>query len=237
MIRLIHLPDTERWMICDFRSITGRSNCLPCLLCGHHRFIAISGVTTHKKRAHCSWKVIQNFQKPRKAVGAVGFIPRGDINTQNQAQVGDQVAMVAMRGPPGLGWIVTDLRALLFAIDWFDHGIHVQYPAVLRYRMQRNCQMLLQPDYRFFLINGFQSSPHRVVTADLAHSQQGRIDTIMSQRVDMGIAPTASHNGQQQRDKYILDLWCVRAGELQRTGLGEWIEQIGCFRTSMKNGN
>ena len=39
--------------------------------------------------------------------------------------------MVAMRGPPALVWIVTDLRALLFAIDWFDRGIHVQYPAAV----------------------------------------------------------------------------------------------------------
>ena len=38
----------------------------------------------------------------RKAVGAVGLIPRGDINTQNQAQVGDQVDMVAIEGRPRL---------------------------------------------------------------------------------------------------------------------------------------
>ena len=80
------------------------------------------------------------------------------------------------------------LSALLFAIDWFDRAIHVQYPAtILHYRMQRNCQVLLQPDVRFFLINGFQSAPHRVVTAYLTHSQQGRIVSIMPQGVDMGI--------------------------------------------------
>ena len=106
-------------------------------------------------------------------MGAVGLIPPGDIDTQNLAQVGDQVVMVAMRGPPALVWIATDLRVLLFAIDRFDRGIHVQYPAILHYRMQRNCQVLLQPDFRFFLINGFQSSPHRVVTAKLAHPRRG----------------------------------------------------------------
>ena len=31
-------------------------------------------------------------------MGAVGLIPRGDIDTQNQAQVGDQVGMVASVG-------------------------------------------------------------------------------------------------------------------------------------------
>ena len=31
--------------------------------------------------------------------------------------------MVAMRGPPALVWIVTDLRALLFAIDWFGNYV------------------------------------------------------------------------------------------------------------------
>ena len=139
--------------------------------------------------------------------------------------------MVAMRGPLALVWIVTDLRALLFAIDWFDRAIHVQYPAtILHYRMQRNCQVLLQPDVRFFLINGFQSSPHRVVTAYLTHSQQGRIDSIMPQGVDIGIAPTASHNGHQQRARYIPDLWGVRAAELQRTLLNIWLEQIGLFQ-------
>ena len=70
--------------------------------------------------------------------------------------------------------------------------------------------MLLQPDFRFFRINGFQSSPHRVVTENLAHSQQGRIDAIMPQGVDMGIAPTASHNGQQQCQ--------VHPGPLVRSG-------------------
>ena len=85
-------------------------------------------------------------------MGAVGLIPRGDIDTQNQAQVGKQVGMVAMRGTPGLACVVTDHRALLIAIDWFDRGIHVQYPAtILHHRMQRNCQMLFQPDVRFFL--------------------------------------------------------------------------------------
>ena len=54
----------------------------------------------------------------------------------------------------------------------------------------------------------------------------------------MGIAPTASHNGHQQRAKYIPDLWGVRAAELQRTLLNIWLEQIGLFRgTSMKKGN
>ena len=73
--------------------------------------------------------------------------------------------------------------------------------------------MLFQPDFRLFLINGFQSSPHRVVTANLAHPQQGRIDAIMSQGADMGIAPSACHNGQHQRANYIPDLWCVRTAE------------------------
>ena len=163
-------------------------------------------------------------------MGAVGFIPWGDINTQNQAQVGDQVAMVAMRRPPAFEWIVIDLCDLLFAIDWFDRGIHVQYPVVPHYRMQRNCQVLLQPDFRFFLINGFQSSPHRVVTANIAHSQQRRIDAIMPQGVEMGIAPTVSHNGQNHRAKYIPDLWCVRAAELQRTVRDKWLEQTGLFQ-------
>ena len=96
--------------------------------------------------------------------------------------------------------------------------------------MQRNCQVLPRPDVRFFLINGFQSSPHQVLTAYLAHPQQGRIDSIMPQGVDMGIAPTASHNGHQQRAKYIPDLWGVRAAELQRTLLNIWLEQIGLFQ-------
>ena len=52
----------------------------------------------------------------------------------------------------------------------------------------------------------------------------------MPQGVDMGIAPTASHNGQQQRAKYIPDLWCVRAVELQRTAIDKWIEQTGLFQ-------
>ena len=90
--------------------------------------------------------------------------------------------------------------------------------------------MLFQPDVRFFLINGFQSSPHRVVTANLVHPQQGRIDAIMPQGIDMGIAPTASHNGQQQRAKYIPDLWCVRAAELQWTVLNIWLEQSGLLQ-------
>ena len=84
-------------------------------------------------------------------MGAVGLIPRGDINTRNQAQIGEHVGMVAMRGPPALVWVVTDLRALLFAIDRFDRGIHVQYPALLHHRMQRNCQMRFQPDFRLFV--------------------------------------------------------------------------------------
>ena len=91
-------------------------------------------------------------------MGAVGLIPRGDIDTWNQAQVGKQVGMVAMRGTPGLAWVVTDHRALLIAMDWFDRAIHVQYPAtLLHHRMQRNCQMLFQPDVRSFLINGFRA--------------------------------------------------------------------------------
>ena len=48
----------------------------------------------------------------------------------------------------------------------------------------------------------------------------------MPQGVDMGIAPTASHNGHQQRAKYIPDLWGVRAAELQRTVLNIWLEQM-----------
>ena len=124
-------------------------------------------------------------------------------------------------------WVVTDLGTLLFVIDWFDRGIHVQYSALLHHRMQRNCQVLLQTDFRFFLINGFQRPPHRVVTANFAHSQQGRIDAIMPQGVDMGIAPSASHNGQQYRAKYIPDLWCVRTAKLQRTASDKWFEQIG----------
>ena len=136
-----------------------------------------------------------------------------------------------MRGTPGLAWVVTDHRALLIAIDWFDRGIHVQYPAtILHHRMQRNCQMLFQPDVRFFLINGFQSSPHRVITAYLVHLQQGRIDAIMPQGVDMGIAPTATHSGQQQRAKYIPDLWGVGATILQRSGHNIWNEQIGSLQ-------
>ena len=87
------------------------------------------------------------------------------------------------------------------------------------------------------VINGFQSSPHRVVTANLAHPQQGRIDAIMSQSVDMGIAPTASHNGQQQRAKYIPDLWGVRAAVLQQTVLNIWLEQIGLLQEVDEKGN
>ena len=98
--------------------------------------------------------------------------------------------------------------------------------------------MLLQPDVRFFLINGFQSSPYRVVTANLAHPQQGRIDAIMPQGVDMGIAPTASHNGQQQRAKYIPDLLGVGAAVLQWTVFNIWLEQIGLLQeVDEKNGN
>ena len=41
----------------------------------------------------------------------------------------------------------------------------------------------------------------------------------MPQGVDMGIAPTADHKGQQQRAKYIPALWGVRAAVLQRTVL------------------
>ena len=52
----------------------------------------------------------------------------------------------------------------------------------------------------------------------------------MQQGVDMGIAPNASHNGQQQRAWYIPDLWCVRAAELQRTASDKWFEQIGLFQ-------
>ena len=96
--------------------------------------------------------------------------------------------------------------------------------------MQRNCQILFQPDVRFFLINGFQNSPYRVVTAKLVHPQQGRIDAIMPQGVDMGIAPTASHNGRQQRAKYIPDLWGVRAATLQQTVLNIWLNQIGLLQ-------
>ena len=59
----------------------------------------------------------------------------------------------------------------------------------------------------------------------------------MPQSVDMGIAPTASHNGQQQRAKYIPDLWGVRAAVLQRTVLNIWLEQIGLFQEVDEKGN
>ena len=52
----------------------------------------------------------------------------------------------------------------------------------------------------------------------------------MAHGVDMGIAPTASHNGQLHRAKYILDLWCVRAAELQRIDSDIWIEQFGLLQ-------
>ena len=101
-------------------------------------------------------------------MGAVALIPRGEINTRNQAQVGEHVGMLAMRGTPGLVWGVTDLRALLFAIDRFDRGIRVQDRALLHHRLQRNCQMLFQPDFFLFRIKRLLSSPHRVVTTNLA---------------------------------------------------------------------
>ena len=60
----------------------------------------------------------------------------------------------------------------------------------------------------------------------------------MPQGVDMGIAPTASHNGQQQRAKYIPDLWSVGAAVLQRTVLNIWITQIGLLQeVDEKKGN
>ena len=49
----------------------------------------------------------------------------------------------------------------------------------------------------------------------------------MPQGVDMGIAPITSHNGQQQRAKYIPEIWGVRVAILRRRGLNKRIGQIG----------
>ena len=62
------------------------------------QWVQRAGIVPGKALNWPSWTA----RAKRKAVGAVGLIPRGDINTQNQAQVGDQVDMVAIEGRPRL---------------------------------------------------------------------------------------------------------------------------------------
>src|SRR6516225_10204480 len=97
--------------------------------------------------------------------------------------------------------------------------------------------MLLLPRKPGFLVDFVKSPPNRVLTHDLLHPQQGRIDRITSQRRDVRIASVAGQHRQSTvpRTSRLLGAFglvkCIGQPATQPSNTPP------CFRYSMKNGN
>src|SRR5215831_12328091 len=90
--------------------------------------------------------------------------------------------------------------------------------------------MLLLPRKSGFLVDFVKSPPNRVLTHDLLHPQQWRIDRITSQRRDVRIASVASQHRQKHRAKNVAFTWCVRAREVHRAACNPAVEHAALLQ-------
>ena len=68
-----------------------------------------------------------------------------DLHRQHQAQIGEQVAVIAVRRPPRFVRVVAHHGAFLMAVERLHGGVDIENPWLTEKRPRAIIEMLLQP--------------------------------------------------------------------------------------------
>ncbi len=167
----------------------------------------------------------EQFPQTGRAVLGGGFVARLHLHIQHQAQVGDEVGVVAMRGASGLVRVVAHHRALLMPVERLDGHVGIENPGLAQQRRRNIIEMTLQPLDPLCFVKLAQIAPHRVFADHFAHAQQRRVDAVPAQRADVRIALVTGENREHGRAQDIAVARGIGAGEHQRAALHPGLEQ------------
>src|SRR4030095_13163402 len=105
--------------------------------------------------------------------------------------------MQRVRGAAGLVRIITQLGALLVAVDGLHTHIDIQDPGMLEPRFPTPREGPWLPLGAALGIDPFESRSHTVLRANLLHAKALPIDLVPAQGGDVGVAAMAGQNGER----------------------------------------
>ena len=96
------------------------------------------------------------------------------------------------------GFRITDLRALLMAVETLHRGIDVEDPRQTQNGADAGKDVPAQPLQSARLIQAFERRAHHILTDDAVHAQQTSIDRVAAHRVDVSVAPVTAEDAQER---------------------------------------
>ena len=162
--------------------------------------------------------------QPRLRIRRGCLIARLHFHLQHQPQVGDEIAVIHLRGPPRLARVIPPFGPLLMSIQRLHRRVDVENPGLFQQRVIAVVQMPAQPTVAG-LLGGFAKGPPYGILADhLAHPQKLRVHPIAANRVDVRIAAVASEHAEQQRAQHVALGRRVGTAVVERTILDPILE-------------
>jgi hypothetical protein len=102
------------------------------------------------------------------------------------------------------------------AIERLYRGVDVENPWLTQQRAGGVIEMFLQPRQAGTLLDPVEAAAHRILTHQLVHPQQRRIDRVAAQRRDVGVAPMPGQHREHHGAEDITLVRSVRACVFQR---------------------
>lgn len=113
-----------------------------------------------------------------------GLVAGLDLNVKDQAQVGDEIGRVGVRGPAGFVGVVALLRPFLVTLQRFDRDIAVKHPGGAQARCDGPIQVILELFHARRFVYPPQMAAYQIFTDHLGHPQQRGIEGVTAQGAD-----------------------------------------------------